>query len=219
MSAVTRRDFLKNTGMASGAALAAPAAAAQPPERAPEIHLFSKPLHWISDYGRLAETAAAMGLAGLDLTVRPEGHVRPESVRRDLPLAVKAAEARGLKIRMIVTAVNAADESAETLLRTDMKPVNPSSFLQTASVLQRVRFCCSRLPLSVLMYTRDPPCLTRASLPRRYSVRSACFNSTCKCISNSEEVKPASDCSTRAAAVSSRLPWMLNFTSWYDHTP
>ncbi len=114
---MTRRDFIKNASVAAAAAVAAPVKA-QRSERGPDIHLFSKPLHWITDYGRLAGTAAAMGISGIDLTVRTGGHVLPESVKDNLPKAVKAAEAQGLKITMIVTAISADDPAAETILKT-----------------------------------------------------------------------------------------------------
>ena len=54
--------------------------------------MFSKTLHWISDYQILANTVAEMGFDGIDLTVRPEGHVLPEKVILDLPKAVQAAK-------------------------------------------------------------------------------------------------------------------------------
>lgn len=43
------------------------------------MNLFTKPLHWMN-YDQLAESVAKMGLDGLDLTVRPQGHVLPENI-------------------------------------------------------------------------------------------------------------------------------------------
>lgn len=68
------------------------------------VHLFSKHLQFL-DVGTAAEMAAEMGFAGLDLTVRPKGHILPENVRQDLPGAIRAIEAAGSKVEMITTAV------------------------------------------------------------------------------------------------------------------
>lgn len=82
------------------------------------LHTFSKPLQWLG-YDALAETLAAAGFGGIDLSVRPKGHVEPEKVCEDLPRAVEAARKQGLKVEMIVTAITAADEpNAERLLKT-----------------------------------------------------------------------------------------------------
>lgn len=74
-----------------------------------KVHLFSKHLQWL-DYGRMAETAAAIGFDGIDLTVRPRGHVLPEKVESDLPRAVAAVRAAGLVADRITTAITDPDE-------------------------------------------------------------------------------------------------------------
>jgi len=110
-----RREFLK----------AAALAAAVPPGTARAqtadgvcLHVFSKPLQWLG-YDDLAETLAQAGYGGIDLSVRPKGHVEPERVERDLPRAVEAARKQGLKVEMVVTAIGAADEPfAERTLKT-----------------------------------------------------------------------------------------------------
>lgn len=79
------------------------------------VSLFSKHLHWMG-YDELAVTAKELGFDGLDLTVRPGGHVLPENVKRDLPLAVKAAERAGVKINFISTGVQQADEPLASLV-------------------------------------------------------------------------------------------------------
>jgi sugar phosphate isomerase/epimerase len=50
----------------------------------------------------------ALGFDGLDLTVRPGGHVVPEQVGVELPKAVAAARAEGLSVPMISTAITGA---------------------------------------------------------------------------------------------------------------
>jgi sugar phosphate isomerase/epimerase len=55
----------------------------------------------------------ALGFEGVDLTVRPKGHVEPEGVGRSLPEAIKAIRGRGLSVPMITTAITRADRQAE----------------------------------------------------------------------------------------------------------
>lgn len=82
------------------------------------ISVFSKHLQFL-DYERMADTAAEIGFDGVDLTVRPKGHVLPQNVVRDLPRAVKAVEKAGLGVAMITTRIdNAADKSTHLILKT-----------------------------------------------------------------------------------------------------
>ncbi len=82
------------------------------------INVFSKNLHWL-DYNGMAGVAAELGFDGIDLTVRPEGHVVPERVAEDLPKAVEAMKKAGLNVHMIATAItNADDKFTEPILKT-----------------------------------------------------------------------------------------------------
>ena len=83
-----------------------------------KISVFSKTLHWITDYETLSNTIAEMGFDGIDLTVRPEGHVLPEKVGIDLPKAVKAAQKANITIPMMVTNILQADALSEVVLKT-----------------------------------------------------------------------------------------------------
>jgi sugar phosphate isomerase/epimerase len=58
----------------------------------------------------------AIGLDGLDLTVRPGGHIEPADAARRLPEAVQAANDAGVRIAMLSTAIVEADRQAEELL-------------------------------------------------------------------------------------------------------
>ena len=81
-----------------------------------EICVFSKHLQFL-DYNQMAETAAEIGFDGVDLSVRPGGHVLPENVARDLPVAVKAVERAGLKAPMMTTSItNASDFDTQAVL-------------------------------------------------------------------------------------------------------
>ncbi len=82
------------------------------------ISIFSKHLQWL-DYDEMARVAAEMGFDGVDLTVRPQGHVLPERVEDDLPKAFEAVLKAGLNIQMITTSVTSADDPyAEKILKT-----------------------------------------------------------------------------------------------------
>ena len=61
-----------------------------------------------------ARRIKGLGFEGVDLTVRPGGHVLPERVATDLPEAVKAIRGEGLSVPMITTAITrAGDPHAE----------------------------------------------------------------------------------------------------------
>lgn len=58
----------------------------------------------------LAARAGAMGLDGLDLSVRPNGNLRPEAAETELPRAAEILAAQGLRIGKITTAIQRADD-------------------------------------------------------------------------------------------------------------
>ena len=91
--------------------------AASPASRI-NLCVFSKHLQWLG-YEEMARAAADLGFDGIDLTVRPGGHVEPEQVKKDLPRAIKAIQAVGLKIPMITTAItDAVDPASAAILKT-----------------------------------------------------------------------------------------------------
>lgn len=118
----TRREFLKSAGQAGLFLTVAgsmgsvfPAMGAAATDR--KICIFSKHLQWL-DYEEMARTAADIGFDGVDLTVRPGGHVLPQNVERDLPRAVQAIRNAGLEPLMMTTAVADPDDPmTETILR------------------------------------------------------------------------------------------------------
>lgn len=82
------------------------------------INIFSKNLHWLN-YSEMASVVAEMGFDGIDLTVRPEGHVLPEKVTDDLPKAVEAIKKAGLNVYMMTTAITDVESPfAESILKT-----------------------------------------------------------------------------------------------------
>ncbi|MBC7922878.1 MAG: sugar phosphate isomerase/epimerase [Ferruginibacter sp.] len=135
----TRRDFLATSVLAAGGLSAGwnafglhsvrePVPGAGPEKRvatsragdgaAGRVCVFSKHLHWL-DYPGLAAAAAEVGFDGIDLTVRPGGHVLPERVATDLPKAVAAVRKAGLQVYMLTTAITDADQPhTEAILKT-----------------------------------------------------------------------------------------------------
>src|SRR5947207_8627811 len=107
---MNRRDFLLSAAAAQVAAQTA----------APRFTLcfFSKHLPNLS-YDDLGKTLKSAGFDGVDLTVRPGGHVLPERAAQDLPRAVEAIRSHGIEVPMITTELTAAsDPSARPILST-----------------------------------------------------------------------------------------------------
>ncbi|SIQ91466.1 sugar phosphate isomerase/epimerase family protein [Maribacter ulvicola] len=122
---ISRRNFAKKSAMALAGiplvhldnGLLKPKLAA---DDAIEVHLFSKHLQFL-DYDDMSAAAADIGFNGLDLTVRPKGHILPEKVNEDLPAAVEAMKKFGLKPKMMTTNV------------WDIKDIDQQEVLKTAS--------------------------------------------------------------------------------------
>lgn len=68
------------------------------------LSMFSKHLKFL-DYNSMSEAVAEMGFDGIDLTVRPNGHVLPERVQEDLPRVTEAMKSFKLKPNMICSNV------------------------------------------------------------------------------------------------------------------
>ena len=107
---MSRRSLLRSAAMTGALQALRPEAATAreltnrvPGPPAPlKISIFSKHLHWLS-IPEAAAVAAAMGFDAMDLTVRADGHVSPERVTTDLPVAVDAIRKAGLDVSMITT--------------------------------------------------------------------------------------------------------------------
>lgn len=86
-----------------------------------KVFIFSKHLQFLN-YQDMAKVAADIGFDGVDLTVRPKGHVLPENVASDLPKAVEAIRKAGLSHAMMTTAVeDARNATDKKLLETAAK--------------------------------------------------------------------------------------------------
>ena len=120
---ISRRKFIE-TGTKAGLVFSAIGSGILPKSVFPDNHrkreicIFSKHLQWL-DYEKMAKTAAEIGFDGVDLTVRPKGHVLPENVTRDLPKAFEAIKNAGIDTIMIATAIgNATDPVNQQILKT-----------------------------------------------------------------------------------------------------
>jgi sugar phosphate isomerase/epimerase len=115
----TRREILASAAAFAGAAeslaLGAPSPAAS---GKPVIALFSKPLSFLPAV-ELGRAANELGFESIDLAVRPGGHVEPDRVRVDLPLAVKAIRSAGVEVSMLTTGIiDASTPHAEDVIAT-----------------------------------------------------------------------------------------------------
>jgi len=80
----------------------------------PMLCMFSKHFPELN-YEDLGKTCRDLGFVGVDLTVRPKGHVLPERVVEDLPRAVDALRKAGLEVPMITTDITSAAGAEPTL--------------------------------------------------------------------------------------------------------
>ena len=120
---ISRRNFTKLSAAAVGSI---PLMSFNPTLLAPipkpkedlEISLFSKHLQFL-DYNEMAAAKAEMGFNGIDLTVRPKGHVIPEMVATDLPKAITAMKKYGINPKMMTTNVwDATQQEQKAVLET-----------------------------------------------------------------------------------------------------
>jgi L-ribulose-5-phosphate 3-epimerase len=110
---ITRRKFVKDVGIT---ALAVPLISSSMPlykknnqsTQPLKVHLFSKHLQFLN-LKEAGQIAAELGFDGLDLTVRPKGHVLPENVETDLPKAIRDIKAGGSSCIMMTTAISDVD--------------------------------------------------------------------------------------------------------------
>src|SRR6476620_4106677 len=105
---LTRRSFVGAMG----------AAVTKDTKAGLKLAVFSKHLQW-AKWDEMAAVAAECGFDGVDLSVRAGGHVLPERVTEDLPLAFEAVRRAGLEMPMITAGiVDVKSPHAETILKT-----------------------------------------------------------------------------------------------------
>lgn len=99
---MTRRTVLQTI-------MAAPLAGA--PGARPPVCIFSKHMAQFG-WDELGKKAKEIGFDGVDLTVRPKGHVEPARAAEDMPKAVQAIKGHGLSVPMITTGLTEASDPA-----------------------------------------------------------------------------------------------------------
>lgn len=115
---ISRRSFIKNSTLATAAIpFLQPEIISSSSESSfvPKIHIFSKHLQFLN-YEQMALKAKEIGFDGIDLTIRPQGHVLPEKVETDLPKAVAAMKKVGFKPSLFCTAVEDAQKDVDRKL-------------------------------------------------------------------------------------------------------
>ncbi|WP_282121734.1 sugar phosphate isomerase/epimerase family protein [Algibacter mikhailovii] len=116
MNPITRREFTKKSVLAMGflpfATFGHSLLKPKLDTKGLSVHLFSKHLQFLSPQDA-AEKAAEIGFQGLDLTVRPKGHVLPEDVTQTLPRAIEDIKKGGSSCSMITTAITDASNKTD----------------------------------------------------------------------------------------------------------
>ena len=120
-----RRDFINQTALASSTFFIPGTGIAENlfstkdlVNKNLEVHLFSKHLQFLN-YKDMSEASKEMGFDGVDLTVRPKGHVLPEHVINNLPKATEAMKSFDLIPKMFSSnVIDANNEIHKTVLKT-----------------------------------------------------------------------------------------------------
>ena len=116
---ITRRTFTR-LGVITGAAAVLPGISAARPQGLGRVHvagpgmpivMFSKHLADLA-WGDLGKAVREAGFDGVDLTVRPSGHVVPARVAEDLPRAVAAIRDAGSMVAMLTTGLTKPSDPA-----------------------------------------------------------------------------------------------------------
>jgi sugar phosphate isomerase/epimerase len=118
-----RRHFLATLAAAAPALAQAQELRSKraPRKRPGPICFFSKHLPKLSPR-EMARQLRAAGFEGIELTVRPGGHVSPDAVETALPKAIEDIRAEGMEVPIIATALtSAADPTARPILATAAK--------------------------------------------------------------------------------------------------
>ena len=128
MTQLDRRQFLNRSqkaglGLAAAGSLLGPASQLKAADSdtasrsGPKVGGFTKSFQDRS-IPEVCRIFKEIGLDGLDLTVRPGGHIDPADVEQKLPLAHQAAKQEGVEILFLTTTITDDGENAERVLAT-----------------------------------------------------------------------------------------------------
>lgn len=109
-TAIGRRQFVQTLAM-SGVALAAPlrSASAATPQAKNPICAFTKALQSMT-FDELAQAIAQLGYDGVELAVRPNGHITPEKAGDQLPRLSDALAQHGLKLTIMASDITSLQQ-------------------------------------------------------------------------------------------------------------
>ena len=116
---ISRRKFIQNAGTAAIVAPITPFPfniLKKDRFNSPlNVSVFSKHLQFL-DLKQAGGIAAELGFDGLDLTVRPKGHILPENVTTSLPQAIQEIRQAGSDCNMITTAITDVENELDVNL-------------------------------------------------------------------------------------------------------
>ena len=115
--AVKRRDFMR-LAVASGLAAAmTELRAEESPKSVPKVCTYTEHFQKLP-IPEVCKVFKRIGVDGLDLTVRPGGHIEPKDAKDELPKAAQVARDHGLEIMMLTTGISTPDRHAEEIVAT-----------------------------------------------------------------------------------------------------
>lgn len=114
---MNRRNFLQNSLMSTAAFAASTPAFSKTKDRANEFAIFTKPFQHLN-YNDFADLMAEIGVDGVELPVRPKGHIEPAAAEEEIHKMVEELKKRNIKISLLASGINSVDSSAaETTLK------------------------------------------------------------------------------------------------------
>ncbi|MBT6493736.1 MAG: sugar phosphate isomerase/epimerase [Planctomycetaceae bacterium] len=117
---VKRRDFIRMAVASGMATTVSELPAKETPKSSPKVCTYTEHFQKLP-IPQVCKVFKQIGVDGLDLTVRPGGHIDPKNVKEELPQAVKAAREQSLEIMMLTTGITAPDRQAEEIVATCQK--------------------------------------------------------------------------------------------------
>ncbi len=117
---VKRRDFMRLAAASGLTAAVTDLCAKEPPKSVPKVCTYTEHFQKLP-IPEVCRVFKRIGIDGLDLTVRPGGHIEPKNAKDELPKAAKAARDHGLEIMMLTTGISTPDRPAEEIVATCQK--------------------------------------------------------------------------------------------------
>ncbi|MDA1054950.1 MAG: sugar phosphate isomerase/epimerase [Planctomycetota bacterium] len=113
--AVKRRDFMRWAAASGLVAATTKLRGGEVPRSVPKVCIYTEQFQSLP-IPEVCQVFQRIGVDGLDLTVRPGGHIEPDRAKEELPQAAKTARDHGLEIMMLTTGITAPDRRAEEIL-------------------------------------------------------------------------------------------------------